>query len=212
MTQTADLLHHVPGRLRLRIRDSRGNPAGLETIHTALAGLSGVRRIETNPTLGTMVIQYDSALFAEFPGALEEYASQYELFAMPCPDTEPCISDADRSISRAFSNLNRSIQEALGNAINLKELAPIAVAIYGFLFVDRNVAAAQWLNWLQFALDTYIDLHEGEPVAELGHKLEAMGARILERQSVTETALIKELAEIRAELREISKRLPASVA
>lgn len=159
-----------------------------------------------------MVIQYDSALFAEFPGALEEYASQYELFAMPCPDTEPCISDADRSISRAFSNLNRSIQEALGNAINLKELAPIAVAIYGFLFVDRNVAAAQWLNWLQFALDTYIDLHEGEPVAELGHKLEAMGARILERQSVTETALIKELAEIRAELREISKRLPASVA
>jgi len=72
-----------------------------------------------------------------------------------------------------LERFNRSVQEALGNVINLKELFPILVAVYGFLFVDRSAAAAQWLNWLEFAFDTYIDLHDDEPIAELGQKIEA---------------------------------------
>ena len=88
------------------------------------------------------------------------------------------------------------------------ELLPIALGLYGFLFVDKSAAAAQWLNWMQFAFDNYIDLHEGEPITELGQKLDALGTRILERQGVAAEALSRELASIRAELRELSERLP----
>ncbi len=91
-------------------------------------------------------------------------------------------------------------------------MLPILLGIYGFVFVDKTAAAAQWPNWLQFAFDTYIDLHEDQPILELGQKIEALGVRILERQSVAETALSREMAEIRAELRQLSDRLPPPAA
>src|SRR5205085_1006181 len=103
----------------------------------------------------------------------------------------------------------RTVQEATGNVINLKELMPLAVAAYGFLFVNRGAAAAQWVNWLQFAFDSYIDLHEDEPVAELGEKLEAVGAQILEQQETATETLRAELASLRAELHALAERLPA---
>src|SRR5437868_5747006 len=137
MSETGKLLHHVPGRLRLRLPFAKADPARLEAIQSALGELAGVRRVNANPTLGTVVVQYDPALFAEFPGALEKYVEEQSLFTLVCEDSLPCISEADRSINRVFRGLNHSVQLALGNLINLKELLPFALAIYGLFFVNR---------------------------------------------------------------------------
>lgn len=214
MTETADLLHHVRGRLRLHVPSGKGDPARLETIRKSLAGLTGVTSVNTNPLLGTIVVQYDPNLFAEFQGALSKFAEDQGLFTFSCRETEsgPCVSKTERSITDTLTRLNRSVQQATGNIINLKELLPIGLAVYGLLFVNKAAAAAQWLNWLQFAFDSYIDLHEDQPITELGDKLEAMGARILERHSVTAEALSIELSALREELRRLADRLPPPAA
>jgi hypothetical protein len=208
MSETADLMHHVPGRLRMRLPLAKKNPSRLRAIQDALAGWAGISRVDANPTLGTVVIYYDPALYADFPRALADYARQHDLFGVGCDDVMPCISETDRSVNRIFGEMNRKVQEATKNLINLKELLPLAMAGYGFLFVDRAAAAAQWLNWLQFAFDTYLDLHEDEPVEELGQRVEALGARILERNHAATEMLRSELAALRAEVRQLTERLP----
>jgi hypothetical protein len=75
--------------------------------------------------------------------------------------------------------------------------------------VDRGAAAAQWLNWIQFAFDSYIDLHEGEPISELGQKVEAVGTQILDRQTASTESLRVEVAGLREELRALAEKLTA---
>lgn len=203
MTETTEVLHHVPGRLRLRIPAAKGDRERLRSIQEIVAGLSGVRRVDANPMLGTVVVQYDAALFPDFLQTLAEYATQQDLFTIACDET--CTSETERSVNRVIGGLNRVVHEATGRTINLKELLPLAIGAYGLLFVNRTAAAAQWVSWLQFAFDTYIDLHEDKPVLEVGQKVDSLRAQ---QGDATET-LRAELAAIRAELHSLAERLPA---
>ena len=63
MSRSAELVHHIPGRLRLRIPLARGNPGQLLRIKESLEAMEGVRRVDMNAKLGSAVIQYDPALF-----------------------------------------------------------------------------------------------------------------------------------------------------
>jgi hypothetical protein len=207
MSDTAEILHHVPGRLRLRVSSAKGDAPRVRALQQALGGAAGVDGVHANPVLGTILIRYDPRLFAEFPGALQAYALEHDLFEFPCSDDAPCISAADRSVDRLFGDINRKVQTALGNTINLKELLPLMLGAYGLFFVDRTAAAAQWLNWIQVAFDTYIDLHEDEPVTVLRQKMDALGARILDQQLTAAESLKTELTALRAEVRELAERL-----
>jgi hypothetical protein len=208
MNETAEVLHHLPGRMRLRIVAARHSPARIQAIQDVLINLPGVQRVAGNAMLGTILVQYEPVLFAEFAAALAKFASEHGLFCLPCDTEVPCVSDTGRSLDQFFGNLNQTVQQATSNAINLKELLPLALAVYGFLFVDRGVAAAQWLNWLQFAFDIYIDLHEEEPLTELAQKVSAASAKFLKEQSASNESLRSELAALRAEIRGLAERLP----
>jgi len=148
MSDSADILHHVPGRLRLQVPFAERNTEKVMGLQEALKGVAGVDQVQANPTLGTILIRYEPSLFSEFPGALATYAAEHDLFEIPCHDSSPCVSETDRSLNRVFGEVNRRVQQALGNTINLKELLPLALGGYGLFFVDR-AAAAQWLNWIR---------------------------------------------------------------
>jgi hypothetical protein len=102
-----------------------------------------VTRVKASSVLGSILVGYDSAPFTHFVGASENYAKERTLFSIMCGDTEPCVSETHRALSHALGDLNRSVQRAMGNTINLKELLPLAAALYAFLFVDRAAASAQ---------------------------------------------------------------------
>lgn len=210
MSETADILHHVPGRVRLRLVLAKRKVEKLREIQQALEGIAGVQTVDANPVTGTIVIQYHPGLFAEFPGALATYASEQGLFEIRCGESIPSVSEADRSLNRVLGEVNRKVQQAMGNAVNLKELLPFALGAYGLFFVERSVAALQWLNWIQVAFDTYFDLHEDEPVAELGLKLEALGAQILDQQTTASESIQRELEGLRAEVRRLADTLHAA--
>jgi ribosomal protein S11 len=208
MTPTADLLHHIPGRVRLRLPFAKGDAAALRRIQQSLASLAGVTQVHSNATLGTLVVRYDRSLASVFAGALASYAAEHELFALPCADLETSVSETGRSVETTLGALNRAVQQATGNAINMKELLPLALGAYALLFVDKAVAASQWITWIQFAFDSYIDLHEKEPIVELGQKVEEVGAEILDRQETSVEALRAEMAELRAAVRVLLEQLP----
>jgi len=207
MRDIAELIHHIPGRMRLRIRAAKGNPGKLTAIERSLEGLSGVRLVEIKPTLGTIIIQYDRDLFTGFMGKLADYAMEHDLFAIGERKMAAPVSNADRSIKGFFGTLDRTVQSAVGNAISLKELLPLALGFYGLAFVDKAAAAAQWLNWIQFAIGTYMDLHQQQPIGELGQTMEAHFADVTAQQSQSAEVLRRELAELRSQLQAVSDKI-----
>lgn len=52
-------IHHVPGRLRVRCKSLRFNPARLEDLGHVMALQSGVTDVTINPNAGSITIQYD---------------------------------------------------------------------------------------------------------------------------------------------------------
>ena len=52
-------VHHVPGRLRVRVASTKGNPAAAAKLVRRLKARKGVRSIAVNPVTGSVLIQYD---------------------------------------------------------------------------------------------------------------------------------------------------------
>jgi hypothetical protein len=55
----AEYLHHVPGRLRLRIRRLRGDRRATRLACDAAAEIPGVREASANAATGSLIIEYD---------------------------------------------------------------------------------------------------------------------------------------------------------
>ena len=160
-----------------------------------------MRHVAVNAMLGSALLEYDATLFPRFRNLLTAYAAEHGLFTMRCDEAHPCVSEADRSIDRLAGELNRAVHAALGGAINLKELLPLLMGVYGLFFVNKSQAAAQWINWVQVALDTYIDLHEDDPVVELKQSVDLMGSQFLAQQAQIIETIRTELAALRDEVR-----------
>ena len=59
-----EVVHALPGRIRLRIPSLRGNEAGMADYRARLVRLEGVRDVRTNPLLGTVLVAFDPARLA----------------------------------------------------------------------------------------------------------------------------------------------------
>jgi len=172
--------------MRLRVPSAKGDAQTLQEVRQSLSSLPGVAGIRGNALIGTLVIEYDRALFPEFPHRLKEILQIDDAFTANFKTTE---STVDHSIERSAEKVNRTIQKLTGNAINLKELFPFSVVLYAVLFVDRAINASQWLNWLQFAFSSYFDLHQEDPVAKIGASVETLRAEMHSMHAETLNAI-----------------------
>ena len=53
------VMHHVPGRLRIRLSGMKGNPSKAHSIERNLSVITGVIQAESNPRTGCVIIRYD---------------------------------------------------------------------------------------------------------------------------------------------------------
>lgn len=58
-TAMHNYMHHVPGRLRVRIGALKGNPVAVRDLRRALQALAGVTEVEINPLTGSVLAHYD---------------------------------------------------------------------------------------------------------------------------------------------------------
>lgn len=185
----AEVVHHIAGRMRVRVPAAKSAPELSQEIQRSVETIPGVLGVRPNAALGTFVIQYDPALFGDMIQLVTEHASKADLFVLRPPDRrddDPPVSEVDHALDDFFGKVNRFVEAATGHAVNLKEVFPFGILIYSLLFVDKAIAASQWLSWVQFAVSSYLELHEGEPIARVGDSVEA---------------LREELQELREELR-----------
>src|SRR5262245_21781553 len=82
MSQYAQVVHHIPGRMRVKLPHTKGQHQLLQEIQQSISPLPGIKRVEINPTTGSVLVEYDPTHHDDFHGHLAAHAEQHELFAL----------------------------------------------------------------------------------------------------------------------------------
>jgi hypothetical protein len=53
-------IHHVPGRLRIRVAELKRDTERAETVRNAVAIAAGVKSVEVNAITGSLIVYYDA--------------------------------------------------------------------------------------------------------------------------------------------------------
>jgi hypothetical protein len=175
MRHAAHVAHHSRGRLRIRVPAAKGNPAALEKIRESLGKVSGVKEVEVSESIGSVTIHYDPRHHANFEEHLAHAGSQ-EVVSV-C--REPRVADledmpdmieheaeflAEHSHTAKVlfdwaNGLDRNIKRMTGNAVDLKVLAPAALAVGAFMELGITASTPIWLTLGLFSFNHFVDLH-----------------------------------------------------
>jgi hypothetical protein len=89
-----NLVHHLPGRLRLRSAALKSDARMGEDIKERLAAIARIRSVTANPRTGSLLLDYDPAAIA--PGRIAELLTEHGFTFSPTAeesDAEPCLFD-----------------------------------------------------------------------------------------------------------------------
>lgn len=59
MQEKIEILHYMPGRIRLKVPYIKNNQKICGVIHQHASSIKGVRSIEANPTTGSVLVRFD---------------------------------------------------------------------------------------------------------------------------------------------------------
>jgi Heavy metal associated domain 2 len=182
MPHTARVAHHVRGRIRLKMSNARGDFRALQEIKEAIAPLNGVRKVDVNTATGSIVVHYDSTAHDDFHEYLAEKGAltgAYSVAAAAPPELTEVDdiarkieaeaeflsehSDTAKSVVNFFGLLNREVKRATNNAVDLKVLLPIGLAVYSVLEVGIEASTPMWLTLGIFSFNSFVSLHSHPP-------------------------------------------------
>jgi hypothetical protein len=179
MAHRTHAVHHVRGRIRLKVPRAKGNSQILSEVKDAISGLEGVRRVEANPGTGGLVVHYDPALHAGFHEQLAQHGTSAGAFELAPPELSEVDelakkieaeaeflaehSETARQIVNSFKALDQSIKRATGNAVDLKVLLPLGLAIYSFVEVGLEASTPLWVTLGIFSFNSFVQLHGSPP-------------------------------------------------
>jgi cation transport ATPase len=174
MKYQAEIAHHVCGRIRMKIPAAKGNEVLLEQIKRALSPIPGVHCIEVNPSTGSVIMHYDPEVHEEMQLALSAHTKDHFELPRRRPATEidelenqieeeaaylAEHSEAARAIVDFCKVLDREVKLATNNAVDLKVLVPLGLAVYTFLEIGVEAATPVWLTLGLFALNHFVEMH-----------------------------------------------------
>jgi hypothetical protein len=184
MRHRAQVAHHTKGRLRIRVPSGKGKPAVLEEISRSLSPIPGVNEVTINEAIGTITVLYDPHRHIDFHSHLShgEGFHQTTLHLAP-PDPAPPASEIDEAMDMlekeaeflsshshgakvVFEMLKKvdiSLKRATDNNLDLKLLAPLVLAVYGFLELGFEAGTPVWLTLGLFSFNHFITLHTQTP-------------------------------------------------
>jgi hypothetical protein len=175
MKSAAHVAHHVPGRLRLKVPGAKGNPEFLEKVKDALAPISGITEIEVNPVTGSVLVQYDPDNFHGFHDEVHEHASRCDLFAIHEPHVTKIDDAVDKMEQEAeflakrshtarvivdfLHDCDQKVKQSTRNAVDLKVLVPLALAVYSITVIELTAATPMWATLGLFSFNHFLELH-----------------------------------------------------
>lgn len=162
-TAVLELVHHHPGRLRVRADVLRDDPALAERLSVALDAVAGVTKVTHNPQTGSLLVEYEPGL-AE-PEAIVERIAQVAGLMSPFDPraVRPVVKPAGAVID-GVRGLNAVVEELTGSRVDLRSLVPAALAgaaAYSFAY-GKGPRLPRWDNLLWWSYSVFTSLHARE--------------------------------------------------
>jgi Heavy metal associated domain 2 len=111
-----DVVHHVPGRLRLRSARVKGNARAGEEAQFQLAQLTGVTSAKANAYTGSMLVEYDPAVIP--PGrVIDVLGTHGYISAAAEAETQPGPGWADQLATSVRNGVINALTERLASAM-----------------------------------------------------------------------------------------------
>jgi hypothetical protein len=162
-TQEAlELVHHHPGRLRVRANVLRDQDSLAALVRDAVLPLPGVTRVVHSPRTGSLLIEYQPG-HGEPDRILATVATAAGV--CPCPDDSLARSRTPAVIAvGAAQELNAITDELFGHKADLRTLIPAglaALSAYSFV-VSKDARLPRWDNLLWWSYSIFVSHHEDE--------------------------------------------------
>ena len=189
---SAEIVHAMRGRVRLRIPEARNNPGLLHRVRAAFDGQPGIDTIEVNPVSCGLVIYYDPdhhrdvhslfvglddavVVMASSPATAQEprqAASAFDETISAIEEESEALaahSEIAASIVDSVAALNRQIKRSTGNRVDLEFLAPAGLAAITFLEIGAAAATPMWVTLMVFSIGHFVQLRSRD--ADKPHRL-----------------------------------------
>jgi hypothetical protein len=177
----AQIAHQMPGRIRIKIPAARGNPELLELIRQHFARIPGLEQTRIRPDAGSIVLRYDPKDESGFEARLMEQWKEV-LPLLPhrharthkAPDNEfetvthnietearflANHSHSAKIVVDFFRDADRTIKHFTNNAIDLKIILALALAVATFVEIGAGAATPMWETLALFAINHFIEMH-----------------------------------------------------
>src|SRR5260370_31984034 len=92
----ARVVHHVKGRIRVKVQGAKGNHRLLERVQQSLSAVAGVRNVDVNSANGSIVVHYDQTTHPDFADTLAKHGESAELFSLEPQELSEVDEIADK--------------------------------------------------------------------------------------------------------------------
>jgi hypothetical protein len=179
--RSMEILHALPGRVRLRVAGLKRDPALAQVLEGRIAGYPAIRHVEASPVTGNVLIRFDPAAGppVEFVRRLvpEHVAAEWEVATHPTPAADARDGTPARGIADFFRELNRRVAARAGG-LDLTVFLPLALfalGVRGLLGSEREkLAVPTWYDLLWFAFGTFLMLNRSAIEEDPGRRIAAI--------------------------------------
>ena len=179
------VVHHIPGRLRVRLSQARRNPILLRELHDLVKGFGGVRQVEINPATGSILVHYDPETPEQINTLIRNRSGDNGVDLMPdlggVEDMAENIqkeaeflaahSELARNVVNTVKALNQEVRVATGNAVDLKVLLPAGLAVWAFLKAGTEISTPLWVTLAIFSFNSFVALHSHTTLHVTSHEM-----------------------------------------
>jgi len=170
----AKVAHHVPGRLRLKIEAARDNPALLDSLKEVFADVPAIDAVVVKPASASLVLHYDPRLEAQMEARFASHISgqldvgrdrpgdEIDRLATQVEAEAEFLAGHSQWTHAAvdfFKHFDQQIRAATDNAIDLKIVLALGLAVVTFVGVGATAATPMWVTLVLFALNHFIEQH-----------------------------------------------------
>lgn len=185
VTQALQVVHCLPGRIRVRLLQLKGNASLAGQVERTLTALQGIRHVETSTTTGSVLVVYEPLLLASLDSAAvgrllalaETLGLSFEAVDMDelqrwlhavmhgTPSEMPTTLGSGMAASGG--SMNAGVTEVTGGWGELRTLVPLTLAFLGLrsLLLTPQLPFPAWYDYLWFAFSTYMVLNTPRPTS-----------------------------------------------
>lgn len=119
-----EVVHALPGRMRLRMPSLRARARALAEFATNLKRLEGIQDVTVNPVLGTALVRYDAAKLT--PSLVVAAATHGFDFETAVRNHQSLVGGELRALHYAF---NQAIMQRTGGVLDLPALMTVLLIV-----------------------------------------------------------------------------------